>query len=71
MPDVLGNGEYGRDDGIFCDVCGGKTYLTDDQGYGLKGYDCEDCGESIQVQYDYDEQEEDEYCYDYDYTDFI
>lgn len=69
MPDVLANDDFGRDDGIICDLCGGKTYLTYDQGHGLRSYDCEDCGDSFQVQFDSceeDEYEEDEYCYDYD-----
>lgn len=57
MPDILATGDWGRDDGILCDDCGGKTYLVDDQGGGLCGYTCENeaCGATFQVQYDRDE----------------
>ena len=55
MPDIIGNGEWGRDDGIKCHECGGETYLTHDQGGGLRSYDCDDCGVVNQVQFDSDE----------------
>lgn len=62
---------FGRDDNIKCD-CGGKTYLTYEDGYGLNSYECEDCGDSFGVEFDIEDDDvEDEYCYDYDYADFI
>lgn len=63
--DALEN--YGRDDDIKCD-CGGKTWLTYEDGYGLNSYECEKCGEHFQVQFDMSDLDEyeDEYCYDYD-----
>jgi hypothetical protein len=47
MTDILANGEFGRDDGTKCHKCGGDTFLTNDQGGGLRAYDCSDpkCGE--------------------------
>lgn len=65
MPDILGNGQWGRDDGIICE-CGSKTYLVDDQGCGLKAYQCEnsDCEWSeygFQVQYESDDYDETDY----------
>lgn len=57
MPDIIASGDWGRDDGIKC-KCGGKTYLVDDQGYGLCGYECESCGDNFQVQYEWDDSEE-------------
>jgi len=66
MPDIIANGDWGKDDGIVCE-CGSKTYLVDDQGGGLKAYNCEnpDCEFSeygFQVQFendDFDEEWED------------
>jgi hypothetical protein len=66
MPDILASGEFGRDDGVLCE-CGGKTFLIDDQGGGLLAYECEDCGETFQVQYDSDDDEEEGYDPDYYY----
>jgi hypothetical protein len=74
MVDILANGDFGKDDGIICNLevvvnsplgkqtreCGGKTFLVDDQGYGLKSYECEACGGSVQVQFDGYDEEEDE-----------
>lgn len=60
MPDIA-NGEFGRDDGIRCDLCGGGTFLVDDQGYGLCGYECEDCGNTFQVQFDIDPDDYDDF----------
>ena len=59
--DILGNGEFGRDDGIKCSRpgCGGTTFLTDDQGGGLRSYQCETCGGQEQVQFEYDHDDED------------
>ncbi len=54
MVDILANGAFGRDDGVKCD-CGGKTFLTADQGGGLKSYECETCGDSFQVQFEREE----------------
>lgn len=51
-PDVLADGRFGRDDGIKCSYCGGKTYLIDDQGHGYCSYTCEDCGQTFGVQFD-------------------
>jgi DNA-directed RNA polymerase subunit RPC12/RpoP len=65
-----GMDDFGRDDDIKCD-CGGKTYLTYEQGRGLNSYECEECGDHFQVQFDWDDDEaDDEYCYDYNYADF-
>ena len=50
--------DFGRDDGIKCE-CGGKTFLVDDQGYGLKAYECEVCERTFQVQFDWDHEEPD------------
>lgn len=59
MVDILADGTFGRDDGIKCHACGGKTFLTNDQGRGLRSYDCESCDEVTQVQFDsVDEEEE-------------
>jgi hypothetical protein len=84
MVDIIGNGEFGRDDGIICNLevvvnspfgkqkreCGGKTFLVDDQGGGLKGYECEACGGSFQVEFEScdeeDESDEDYYEPPYD-----
>jgi hypothetical protein len=65
MPDILANGEFGRDDGIKC-VCGAKTFLTLDQGDGLLSYDCEnqDCDEITMVQFEADSDDE---CFDEEY----
>jgi len=76
MPDILANGDFGRDDGVKCDrtvmvysalaqkevprICGGKTFLTDDQGGGYCCYECESCGQSFGVQYDSDDEDEHE-----------
>jgi transcription elongation factor Elf1 len=60
MPDVLADGTFGRDDGWTCPECGAKTYLTDNQGYGLCGYNCENCDAAFQVQYEVDDSEEDD-----------
>jgi hypothetical protein len=59
MPDVLADGRYGRDEGVKCHKCGGTTYLVDDQGRGLKSYQCDHCDESTMVQFEYDEPDED------------
>lgn len=59
MPDILANGDFGRDDGVKCD-CGGKTFLVDDQGGGYCSYECESCGQSFGVQYDTDDDPEPE-----------
>lgn len=67
MPDILGDGAFGRDDGVICE-CGGKTYLVNDQGQGLCAYECETCGETFQVQYDSDDG--DEYEPEFSYSDF-
>ena len=53
MVDIIANGTFGRDDGIKCE-CGCKTFLVDDQGAGLCAYECEECGETFQVQFEYD-----------------
>ena len=74
MVDILANGDWGRDDGIVCNLevngkeCGGKTYLTYDQGGGLKSYDCEKCGGTFQVQYEREEPDsyEEDYYPDYE-----
>ena len=51
MPDILASVEFGEDNGIKCD-CGAATFLVDDQGSGLKAYECEKgCG-TFQVQFD-------------------
>ena len=60
MPDVIEDGRYGRNEGIKCHKCSGKTYLTDDQGRGLKTYECESCGEHTMVQFEYDDPAEQE-----------
>ena len=57
MVDILGNGEFGRDDGVKCHACGSKTFLVDDQGDGLRAYECNDdtnvgCEELTQVQFE-------------------
>lgn len=57
----ISNGDFGRDDGIRCHACGGKTFLTDDQGRGLRGYNCENCDEITQVQFEWDDPEDDPY----------
>lgn len=51
---------FGRDDGVKCDKCGGKTFLSYDQGGGLVSYDCETsgCDEVTTVQYESDGEEE-------------
>lgn len=49
---------FGKDDGIKCHECGGKTFLSYDQGGGLISYDCEKCGAVTQVQYDDCDDEE-------------
>lgn len=46
--------DIGRDDGIKC-KCGGSTFLVDDQGGGLRSYQCDVCGQSFQVQFETDE----------------
>lgn len=72
MPDILAN-DFGRDDGVKCDctvrvysalaqkevprICGGKTFLVDDQGSGYCCYECKSCGQSFGVQYDSDDDE--------------
>jgi hypothetical protein len=74
VPDILVSDDFGRDDGIKCDctvmvyselaqkkvprICGGKTFLTDNQGGGYCCYECESCGQSFGVQYDRDDDEE-------------
>lgn len=60
MVDILANGEFGRDDGIKCHACGGKTFLSLDQGQGLRSYDCEDCDETTTVQFEWDDDFENE-----------
>jgi hypothetical protein len=68
--DTLEN--FGRDDDFKCEVCGGKTYLTYEDGRGLNSYECEKCGDHFQIEFDFDdEREDDEYCYDYADTDFL
>lgn len=66
MPDIIGSGDWGRDDGIKCEWiepdgsqggCGDKTYLVDDQGQGLCAYKCEGCGGEFQVQFDSDDDD--------------
>lgn len=49
--------DFGRDDGINCE-CGGKTFLVDDQGYGLRAYECEKCGNTFQVQFEWDDDDQ-------------
>lgn len=58
MPDIIANGEFGRDDGITCDDCGGNTFLIDDQGYGLCSYQCEVCDNSFSVQFESSDEDE-------------
>ena len=58
MPDVLADGRFGEDHDVKCPECGAKTYLTDDQGGGLMGYNCENCGTALQVQYEFDDDDE-------------
>ena len=60
MPDVIADGRFGEDHGWTCPECGAATYLTDDQGYGLMGYNCEQCDRAFQVQYKWDEETPDE-----------
>lgn len=67
MVDILADGTFGRDDGIKC-TCGSTTFLVDDQGGGLRAYECNDdndtgCDEITQVQFDCadDDIDEDEY----------
>ena len=57
MIDNLEN--FGRDDGFKCEKCGGKTYLTYQDGRGLDSYACEDCDEHFQVEYDLDDDDAD------------
>jgi hypothetical protein len=57
MADILANGDFGRDDGVKCDECGGKTFLVDDQGGGLCSYECENCDNTFGVQYDSDDED--------------
>lgn len=57
---MRGLGDFGRDDGIRCDKCAGPTYLTYDQGYGLRSYRCEQCDYDFSVQFDLDDPEEGE-----------
>lgn len=68
MSDLSG---FGRDDGIRCYKCGGATFLTYDQGYGLRSYDCEDekCGEISTVQFEWDEPDDEEEFFDEPYPD--
>ena len=56
---VIDDRDSGRDDGIKC-KCGASTFLVDDQGGGLRSYECENpnCSESTMVQFEWDEPEE-------------
>ena len=63
MSDILANGQFGRDDDIKCE-CGGDTYLSHDDGYGLLSYNCIECDSCIGVQYEIDDCEEDYENYD-------
>jgi hypothetical protein len=71
MPDILADGTFGRDDGIECYECGGKTFLSFDQGRGLQSYDCADekCAAVTTVQFEYDD-DDDHDDDDFDYVDF-
>lgn len=52
---------FGRDDGLECEKCGSKTYVTDDDDRGYVSYACENdkCGETFAAQYDLDPEETD------------
>jgi DNA-directed RNA polymerase subunit RPC12/RpoP len=58
MVDILADGTFGRDDGVRCHACGSKTFLSFDQGCGLKSYNCEKCDEVTTVQYEREEPED-------------
>jgi transcription elongation factor Elf1 len=56
----------GRDYGIQCPKCGGRTVCTFDDGLEMRGFDCVNCDESILVQFEIPDDNDDADEYEYE-----